>query len=90
MCRNGRFLVSRTAPAHLLSLPPSSRRSLPLAGGVAGPRQAKSGIGVPAFVRVLPDSHDCELPGAELHRRPCRSALRLAARFSPEQQDHGA
>lgn len=64
-----------TAAHLLLSLPLCSRRSLPLVGGVAGPRQAKSGIGVPAPLRVLPDAHDCELPGAELHRRPGRSAL---------------
>lgn len=53
----------------------SSRRSLPLVGGVAGLGQAQLGLGVPAPVRVLPDTHDCELPGAELHRRPCGSAL---------------
>lgn len=61
-----------------------------MAGGVAGPRQAKSGIGVPASLRVLPDSDDCELPGAELHRCTGGSALRIAARIPPEQPDHGA
>lgn len=52
-----------------------SRRSLPVAGGVAGPRQAQSDIGVPASLRVLPDSDDCELPGAELHCCTGGSAL---------------
>lgn len=53
----------------------SSRRSLPLAGGLAGPRQAKSGVGVSTPLRVLPDTHDCELPGSELHRRSRGSAV---------------
>lgn len=77
---------------HLLPSSPhfSSRRSLPLAGGLAGPRQAKSGLGVSTPLRVLPDAHDCELPGAELHRRPRRSAVWVSARFPPEQPDHGA
>lgn len=80
-----------TAPTHFLfSVPALSRRSLPLAGGVASPWQAKSGIGMSAPVCVLSDADDCELPGAELHRRSCRSAVRVAARVSPEQQDHGA
>lgn len=68
----------------------SSRRSLPLAGGVAGARQAKSRNNVSAPVRVLPHSNDCELPGTKLHRRPGRSALWVAARVPPEQPDHGA
>lgn len=76
----------RCAP--LYSCP--SRRTLPLAGGVAGPRQAEPGIGVPAPVRVLPNPNDRELPGAELHRRASRSALRVAARVPPEQPYHGA
>lgn len=71
----------------MLALP---RRPLPLAGGVAGPRQAEPGVGVPAPVRVLPDTNDRELPGAELHRRASRSALRVAARVPPEQPHHGA
>lgn len=61
-----------------------------MAGGVAGPRQAKSGIGVSAPLRVLPDTHDRELPGAELHHRPRWSAVRVAARVPAEQPDHGA
>lgn len=51
------------------------KRSLPLVGGVASPWQAKSGIGMSAPVRVLSDAHDCELSGAELYRRSCRSAI---------------
>lgn len=45
---------------------------------------------MPAPVRLLPNPNDRELPGAELHRRASRSALRVAARVSPEQPYHGA
>lgn len=61
-----------------------------MAGGVAGPRQARSVGGVPASMRVLPDSHDRELPGAELHLRARRRALRLAACVPTEQPNYGA
>ena len=76
-----------TSPPRLPSAP---RRPLPLGAGVAGPRRARSGVGVPAPLRVLPVAHDRELPGAELHRRPRGSAVRVPARVPPEQPDHGA
>lgn len=84
--RSPRSLSLSLSPPFLLCC----RRSLPLVGGVAGPGQAKPGFGVSASLRVLPDADDCELPGAELHRRPCRSSVRVAACVPPEQPDHGA
>lgn len=45
---------------------------------------------MPTPVRVLPNPNDRELPGAELHRRASRSALRVAARVPPEQPYYGA
>lgn len=66
----------------------SVRRSLALAGCLAGRGKTRACAELPSPVRVLPDPHDSELPGAELHHRAHRHALRIPARFSAEQPHH--
>lgn len=66
----------------------SIRRALALAGCLAGRGKTGACAELPSPVCVLPDPHDCELPGAELHHCTPRHALRIPARFSAEQPHH--